>query len=175
MDPDPVWSITLGTGGSDTDYAYDMAVDEDGYVYVVGSSSAAWGCSPTPCTVRPHAEGYDAFIAKLDPTGSLVWNTFLGGTADFESATGLVLDEAGNIYVGGGSNAGWGCTPAPCTVRDFSGGHDGFVAKLDASGNLIWNTFLGGGSSSIYAIIRTARNITCRTWTLLGIVITTAQ
>jgi hypothetical protein len=80
----------------------------------------------------------DAYVAKLDASGNLIWNTFLGGSRS-DLATALAVDGAGNIYVVGYSSATWG---AP--VRAFSGGYDAFAAKLDSSGHLIWNTFLGG-------------------------------
>ena len=43
---------------------------------MAGNSDAGWG---TP--LRPHAGGSDAFIAKLDSDGMLLWHAFLGGSA----------------------------------------------------------------------------------------------
>ncbi|MBF0530126.1 MAG: hypothetical protein HQK55_12820, partial [Deltaproteobacteria bacterium] len=72
----------------------------------------------------------------IDPIMS--WNTFMGsaGGDDFIFATAVDLD--GNIYVGGYSNATWG---AP--INSYTGGNDGFVAKLNSSGVRQWNTFMG--------------------------------
>jgi hypothetical protein len=117
----------------------DMAVDAWGNVYVTGRSDASWG-NP----VRPFSGGYDAYAAKLDFSGKLVWNTFLGG-GDFEEGHGMALGADKNfnlyVYVTGSSKDTWG-TP----VRPYSGDNDAFAAKLDASGNLLWNTFLGSGA-----------------------------
>ncbi len=75
----------------------------------------------------------------IDP--SLTWHTFLGGGAADDIGRAIAVDGSGNVYVAGNSDASWGSP-----VRDHSGGRDGFVAKLDGtSGNLLWNTFLGGG------------------------------
>src|SRR5512139_2942539 len=75
----------------------------------------------------------------LTNNGSLYWNTFLGGS-DVDSANGIVLDGSGNLYVTGGSWAGWG-TP----IDPHSGGWgDAFVAKLSPDGALLWHTLLGG-------------------------------
>lgn len=52
------------------------------------------------------------------------------------------MDGSGNIYVVGYSGATWGSP-----VRAFGTGNDAYVAKLDSSGNLLWNTFLGGTGS----------------------------
>jgi hypothetical protein len=48
------------------------------------------------------------------------------------------LDDDGNIFVTGQSNATWGSP-----VNPYAGGSDAFVAKLDNDGGLQWNTFLG--------------------------------
>ena len=52
-----------------------LAIDGSGNIYVTGYSDATWG-SP----VRAYTAGVDAFVAKLDSSGALVWNTFLGGS-----------------------------------------------------------------------------------------------
>jgi hypothetical protein len=126
------WSTFLG--GAGFDYGRGIAVDGSGSVYVTGDSTATWG-SP----VRPYTSSYDAFATQLNSsTGTLTWNTFLGGTAT-DYACGIVVDGS-NVYVTGFSNASWGSP-----VRAYTGGWDAFAAKLGASGGLWWETFLGGG------------------------------
>ena len=130
-----VWSTFLGGNGQDVGHA--IAVDKDGNVYVAGYSDAAWG---TP--VRAYAGDYDAFAARLDNNGNLVWNTFLGSSDSSlnkgDIGHGIAVDGDGNTYVTGYSWNTWG---AP--VRAMSDYRDGFAAKLDCNGNLAWNTFLG--------------------------------
>jgi len=125
------WNTFLG--GSDWDYGLSIAVDTSGNVYVAGNSYATWG-SP----VRPYTGSADAFVAKLDGSGALQWNTFLGGSGD-DSGSGIAVDTTGNVYVTGTSSATWGSP-----VLSYSGGKDAFAAKLNNSGALQWNTFLGG-------------------------------
>ncbi len=115
----------------------DIAVDTSGNVYVTGESSATWG-SP----VRPFAGWRDAFVAKLNSSGSLLWNTFLGGPTYADYGIGIAVDTSGNVYVAGYSNATWGSP-----VRPFAGSDDAFAAKLNDSGALQWNTFLGGSGA----------------------------
>lgn len=128
-----LWNTFLG--GADVDDGYGVAVDQSGNVYVSGQSYATWG---TP--VNAFAEQRDAFAAKLDNTGNLLWNTFLGST-NVDMSWGAAVDESGNVYVTGYSNAPWG---TPINPHSGAGGADAFAAKLDSSGTLLWNTFMGG-------------------------------
>ncbi len=131
-----IWNTFLGGGG--TDAGYGIAVDGSGNVYVAGEITATWG-SP----VITYTAGYDAFAAKLDSNGALTWNTFLGGSGD-DPGRAVAVDASGNVYVAGWSGATWG---SPVRGFTLGLGPDAFAAKLDASGNLIWNTFLGGSES----------------------------
>ncbi len=127
------WSTFLG--GSSTDVGLSISVDGNGNVYVSGSSQATWG---TPVRAYTSA-GYDAFAAKLDSSGALQWNTFLGGSS-LDQGWSIDVDGSGNVYVAGESQATWG-TP----VQAFNSSGEAFAAKLDAStGSLTWNTFMGG-------------------------------
>ena len=133
---DPVMNWNTFMGGISYDFGYGIAVDGSGNVYVTGSSYATWG-SP----VRAYTSGYDAFAAKLNGSGNLTWNTFLGGSGRDEGY-GIAVGGSGNVYVTGSSNATWGSP-----VQAYTSGDDAFVAQLDSSGDLTWNTFLGGSGS----------------------------
>jgi hypothetical protein len=129
-------------GGSGADYASGIAVDANS-VYVVGYSTADWG-DPQ----RDYSSGTDAFAAKISLSdGTMTWNTFLGldGT-DF--GFGIAVDEDGNAYVVGTSDATWGNPMRPHTLYK-----NAFVARLAPSGALTWNTFLGGGGDDGFGII----------------------
>ena len=131
------WNTFLGS--SDLDQAFDIAVDGSGNTYVGGFSYAGWGAP-----VRAHTtDAADAFVAKLDPKGRLLWNTFLGGEGP-DIAGGIAVDGSGNVYAGGFSFDTWG---AP--VHAYSEGFDAYVAKLDSNGRLVWNTFMGGSGTDV--------------------------
>jgi len=125
-----VWNTFLGGGGDD--YGWGIAADGSGNVYINGESSATWG-SP----VRAYTGDNDAFIAKIDSSGSLIWNTFLGANG-WDRGYGLAVDSENNVFLTGRSYATWGSP-----VQAYTSNNDAFVAKLDNSGSLIWNTFLG--------------------------------
>ncbi|HEY6000738.1 MAG TPA: Ig-like domain-containing protein [bacterium] len=132
------WNTFLGSQRDD--YGDSIAVDASGNVYVTGSSEDAWGVP-----IRPFSGPMDRFVAKLDTNGALLWTTFFQGD-EYGGRGGIAVDASGNGYVTGSSTVAWG---AP--VRAFSvsatGAYDIFVAKLDTSGVVLWNTFLGGAES----------------------------
>jgi hypothetical protein len=87
-------------GGSDADDVHGLDIDHAGNAYVVGATSSA--DFPTRNAFQPARRGgKDAFLSKLDPVGSsLVFSTYLGGTAD-DSANAVAVDAAGGVYIAG--------------------------------------------------------------------------
>ncbi len=141
-----LWNTFLGASGTDSGNA--IAADGSN-VFVAGRSAAAWSC-PVACTVRAYTSSFDAFVANLNPsTGVLTWNTFLGASGSDEIKS-IALDGSGNMFVSGFSSVTWGCSPTACTVRPYTASSfDAFAARLDSSGTLIWNTFLGGSGQDL--------------------------
>jgi hypothetical protein len=131
-DSSSVLSWNTFMGSTSTDKGRAITVDGSGNVYVAGDSYATWG---TP--VNAYTGSYDIFVAKLNSSGELQWNTFIGSTS-IDYASGIALDGSGNVYVLGDSFTSWG-TPIDAHV----GSRDAFVAKLNSSGELQWNTFMG--------------------------------
>jgi len=127
-----VWHTFLGAAQDDA--AYDLAVDNNGRVYVTGYSAGTWG-SP----VRPYTAAYDIFVARLNSSGALEWATFLGGS-DSDRGVGLALYGT-DIFIAGVSRASWGSA-----VNQHAGYDDILVAKLNNSGALQWHTFHGSGA-----------------------------
>ena len=74
--------------------------------------------------VQAFTGGDDAFAAELNSSGSLAWNTFLGGSGT-DATAGIAVDGSGNVYAVGSANGSWGSP-----VNSYSGGTDAFVAKL---------------------------------------------
>jgi hypothetical protein len=143
-----VYSTYLG--GPARDSAGGIAVDADGNAYVTGSTSSL-NFPTTPGAFQTSFSGgsFDAFVTKLDPSGSrLVYSTFLGGSVD-DGAADIAVDKARNAYVTGSTTS----TNFPTTERSFQatyggGYYDAFVTKLDPGGSrLLYSTYLGGAAS----------------------------
>jgi len=137
-----LWNTFLG--GSGDDYGDAIFVADDGSLIVVGSCDGSWG---TP--ILPYSGNYDAVVAKLDAEGNLLWNTFLGGTFD-DYGYGLAVDAAGMITVAGLTEGPWS---SGGTVVSPYVDVDGFVARLDANGNLLWRTYTGGNGAESCAAV----------------------
>jgi len=147
-----VYSTYLG--GSDAQ-ARGIAVDGGGNAYVTGVTSSA----DFPTTAGAYqvtyggtqaGSGGDAFVTKLDPTGSgLVYSTYLGGDGS-DWGNGIAVDIDGNAYVTGTTS--WITFPTTPDAfqpdsRGGSGvnGTDGFFTKLNPTGSaLVYSTYLGG-------------------------------
>ena len=120
-----------------------VAVDGAGNSYVTGHTSAF---VPTLNAMQPHdAGGQDAFVAKFDPSGALVYSTYLGGKGT-DDGMGIAVDGGGNAYVAGQTTS----TDFP-TLNALQatnhGSFDFFVTKLDPSGAMLYSTYLGGSAS----------------------------
>jgi hypothetical protein len=141
------YSTFLGGAGI-VDAGNDIAVDRVGNAYVTGLTGA--GDFPTtPGAFDATLDGtHDAFVAKLDRSGSvLVYSTLLGGTG-FDDGSDLAVDRAGNAYLTGVTTSGDYPTTRGAIDATLDGGQDGFATKLDRSGSaLAYSTFLGGTNS----------------------------
>lgn len=134
-------------GGTSDDRAYDVAVDGSGAVYVAGETWGAGFPTTTGAYDTSYNGDYDAFVTKLNASGTgLVYATFLGGASD-DQALSFVVDGSGAAYVTGQTR--WSGFPTTTGAYDRSpnGGYDAFVVKLNASGSaLLYGTVLGGAS-----------------------------
>jgi photosystem II stability/assembly factor-like uncharacterized protein len=162
-----VYSTFLG-GGSD-EQGNGIACDSSGNAYVTGGTSSS-NFPTTPGAFRTTYSGGscctlgDAFVTKLNPTGTApVYSTFLGGNLA-ENGAAIAVDAGENATICGStlsanfpvtlgayqtSYAGGSTVPS---VSGFFG--DAFITRVNSSGTaLIYSTYLGStgddGASSI--------------------------
>jgi hypothetical protein len=140
-----VYSTYLG--GNNYDVGNGIDVDSSGDAYVTGSTSSA-NFPNTPSNVFQIALGgfSNAFVAKLDPSGSkLLYSTFLGGSS-YDYGLALAIDQYGNAYVTGSTQSP--NFPVLNAIQSgYSGNGDAFVTEVNTQGTeLVYSTYLGGSS-----------------------------
>ena len=94
----------------------------------------------------------DAFVAKYNPSGTVVFSTYLGGSS-IDGATGAAIDGAGYCYVTG-STLSNDFPTANAAQGASTGVGDAFVTNYDAIGsNYLYSTYLGGSRGDTGAAI----------------------
>lgn len=138
-------------GGSNITHIRDVTVDKNHNFYVAGGTAAP-DFPTTPGAYDRTANGnWDAFAAKFNSSGQLVWATLLGGP-NYDRAYAIELDSHGNIVIAGRAGDQFPTTQG-ALQRNFAGDtnasplygkQDGFIAKISADGSqLLWSTYFG--------------------------------
>ncbi|HEU4596905.1 MAG TPA: SBBP repeat-containing protein, partial [Pyrinomonadaceae bacterium] len=140
-----VYSTYLG-GGDSAEFGQAITVDSDGNAYVTGNTFSNDFPTVNPIQATEGGGSTDAFLSKINATGSaLVYSTYLGGS-DNDSGEGIKVDSAGNAYVGGDTASPNFPTLSPIQAVNGGGG-DAFVLKVNAAGSaLVYSTYLGGSA-----------------------------
>jgi hypothetical protein len=129
-------------GGSGWDHAYGVDMDSSGNVYVTGSSQSL--DFPTVNYYNDVNGGdWDAVAFKISPTGdSLNYSTYLGGSSD-DAGFSIVADSQGYAYIVGETFSN--NYPLWNPFQGYMGGYDGFLTKLNPTGDsFAFSTRIGG-------------------------------
>lgn len=148
-------------GGADEDTPLGIAVDSQGSVFLTGATRSV--NFPVRQAFQPAFGGggpiwgTDAFVARLDPSGSsLTYSTYLGGTGN-DAGRGIALATDGSVTIAG-VTASPNFPIASALQSAFRSGEpyhaDAFVTKLTPSGSaLVYSTFLGGTGDDMASAI----------------------
>jgi uncharacterized protein YjiK len=124
-----IWTKQMGTTSSD--FAWEVATDSLGNIYVTGVTSGG-------LDGNTNLGNGDIFLVKYDSSGNKIWTKQLG-TAGSDAGVGIATDDAGNIYL-------TGSTRGELNGIVNAGYDDIFLVKYDSSGNKIWTRQLGTDS-----------------------------
>lgn len=140
-------------GGTLGDAINAVDVDSSGNAYVVGSAlSTDFPTTASAYDITQNGAS-DCFVSKFNSTGTaLIYSTYLGGT-NGESCTGIDVDSSGAAYLSGGTAAAnfpvvASGSSTPASLLTHSGGSDGFVSRLSASGSILEMSFFVGGTGN---------------------------
>ena len=139
MDANGNWLWATKAGGSNYDYGFAIATDDNGNSYVTGrfANTATFGSYTLTSSGSD-----DIFVAKMDATGNWLWATKASGS-ESDGGYGIAIDDNGNSYVTGMFE---GVVTFGSYSLASSGSDDIFVAKMDATGNWLWATQAGGSN-----------------------------
>lgn len=140
---DPVLVYSTYFGGFDNESGNGIEADTGGNAYVTGITYSA--DFPMKNALQQSLRGVgNAWVAKFDPTGRLIYSTYIGGSSE-DVGFAVSADSDGNAYVGGTTDSSNFPVTNGAMQSTRSGRFDGFVAKLSKNGDsLIYSTFLGG-------------------------------
>lgn len=143
-----IWSTYFGGLQNETILGAD--VDNQGNVFVTGRTSSSNNIAFSayqPIPGEDIEQSDDAFLAKFNPNGGLLWSTYFGGSGS-DLARDVAVDANGNAYITGNTRSpnnislnGHQNTPQ---INVNALNTDAFLAKFSATGNLLWGTYYGG-------------------------------
>jgi len=141
--PTPVWVNDIG--GSGDSKPTGLITDSQNNIYVTGYFSATVDFDPSAGVKNlTSVGGYDIYVAKYKPDGTLVWATSMGGNG-LDQANCLTVDANGDVTVVGQFQS------SVLTAGAFSmtnqGAEDTFIIHLDANGNVVWAKSIGGNGT----------------------------
>ena len=135
----PTWNWVRTLDAGNTEYVRDIAIEPvTGNIYVTGAYKAV------AATVAPYGlpatdgGSVDAFVAKLDPNGNLLWSRGFGSTQE-DAGMGVAVALSGLVVVTGYNDAA-----IPALSLPNTGQSDAFIAAYDASGAFQWSKNIGG-------------------------------
>ncbi len=145
------WAVKAG--GTMADQGQGIALDGNGNTYVTGGFSDTatfYGSSNIQLISNG---GVDAFIAKFDPAGQVLWAKKAGGLGA-ENGSKIKVDYLGNTYVTGTFTNDTMVFYGPTNDSLFTSGQsDVFIAKFDANGDVVWASKAGGtGNDNGYGL-----------------------
>ena len=125
-----VWAKKFG--GTSVDQGNSVAVDSVGNVYTTGFYLLTADFDPGPGVANLTTAGLDAFVSKLDSSGSYVWARSFGSR---QGAVGksVAVDMSGNVYTAGYFSGTVDFDPGPgtATLSSIALMADVFILKLD--------------------------------------------
>lgn len=159
-----VWAKSMG--GIAYNRGKVITLDASGNVYVGGTFGGTADFDPNAgvanlTSVGSFGGNEDMFVLKLDSNGSYVWAKQFSGTGT-KFIKGIAVDASGNVCTAGMFSGTVDFNPS-AAVGNLSGpafGDDGFISKLDVSGNFVWIKQLEGTIRDVASLaLDTAGNV----------------
>ncbi len=138
-----IWGTYFGGSGGESALSGD--IDKSNNIIIGGYTS-----SMNMPTINPYQStmggALDAFVAKFDSTGNLMWSTYCGGS-NSEDVHMLKVDYQNNVIISGESYSSDFPTSIGAYQSNNNGNLDVYLVKYDSLGNRIFSTYFGGFNS----------------------------
>jgi hypothetical protein len=128
-------------------YGYSVATDFEGNVYLAGTTQSTTGISVNGFQ-SSFGGSRDAFLAKFNAAGNIIWATYCGG-ADSDEGWNVCTDASGNVYLAGFTSSTGGIAAGGFQNSYGGGDNDAFVVKYDSAGTRLWGTYFGGSGDEM--------------------------
>jgi hypothetical protein len=145
-----LWSTYFG--GSGDDFGQAIITDASGNVYCSGATASSASIASAGAFQTLYGGGQDAFLAKFNNTGTFQWATYYGGSGS-ESASGLVTDASGYVYMAGGTASSSGIASVGAYQTSLPGSNNGYLTKFNNLGTRQWGTYYGGSGNDAIDLI----------------------
>lgn len=133
-------------GGENDTIGMAIATDLQGNSYITGNTM-----SPNLPTKNAYDSTYnglgfsgDAFVSKFSENGSLVFSTYLGGSA-MDYGNGIAVDNNGSVFVTGPTFSYNFPLKNPLKSKN-EGTVSSFITQFSSSGEMLLSTYFGGKS-----------------------------
>ena len=140
------WAEYVGGAGSDLFNSIDL--DTAGNIVLGGNTnSGPIAFLSNSGSLTPN--NMEGMIVCFSEMGTVLWSSFVNGSG-IEAINDVHVDLFGNIYVGGTTDSG-NLPAVEAFQSQISGGIDAYMAQYSATGDLQWQSFLGGTSNDWFS------------------------
>jgi hypothetical protein len=138
-----LWSTYFG--GAGYDYGFGIAIDNSGNVVIVGLTHSATGIASSGFQNTLSGTN-DAFVAKFNGNGTLIWSSYYGGPST-DQANAVQVNSTGDIYFCGTTQSNANIAIGADDISFNGGIQDAFLVKFGANGARLWGTYFGSSQN----------------------------
>ena len=135
-------------GGYGAEYNFNLKIDLENNIYISGYTRS----SELISTLNSHQEVFggisDAYLAKFNQNGNIIWGTYYGGTSGEQSQQYTIdINSYDEIFLSGSTRSVNNISTTGTYAETLNGVADCFIAKFNKFGGRIWGTYFGGSST----------------------------
>lgn len=141
--------LSWGTyfGGSSLDRIWDIALDSNNNIFIVGDTESNDTIATAGAFQVIKGSFDESFLQKFDNNGQRLWGTFIGGNTSDYLYSVKCIKSTGDMVIGGYTESDTNISSPSAFQPQRGGAYDGFVMKFNNNGSRYWGTYFGGPAS----------------------------